>query len=140
MPRRRNLYRETLDIERRVLGAEHPSTLMSMAHLANVLSDEGHYAEAEKLQRETLDIRRRVLGPTHIDVAGSRYNIGCLMALQGRPNEAFSMLREAIETGLDVRTLRGIEKDSDLKSLHDDPPSPALVAHARERVAAQKPK
>ncbi len=134
------LYRETLDIQHRVLGAEHPSTLLSMAHLANVLSDEHRYSEAEKLQRETLDIRRRVLGPVHVDVAGSTYNIACLMALQGRPNEAFSMLREAINTGLDVRTLRGIEKDSDLKSLHGDPRFVALVALAKERIATQKSK
>jgi hypothetical protein len=108
--------------------------------MANLLSDERRYAEAERLQRETLDIRRRVLGPVHVDVAGSIYNIGCLMVLQGRPNEAFSSLREAINTGLDVRTLRGIERDSDLKSLHGDPRFAALVALARERVAAQKPK
>ena len=134
------LYRETLDIQRRVLGAEHPATLLSMAHLANVLSDEHRYSEAEKLQRETLGIRRRVLGPVHVDVAGSMYNIACLMALQGRPNEAFSMLREAINTGLDVRTLRGIEKDSDLKSLHADPRFAALVADAKKHAAAsQKP-
>jgi hypothetical protein len=62
------------------------------------------------------------------------------MALQGRPNEAFSMLREAINTGLDVRTLRGIEKDSDLKSLHADPRFAALVAEAKKHAAAiQKP-
>ena len=34
-----------------------------MSHLSNLLSDEGHYAEAEKMKRETLDIQRRVLGP-----------------------------------------------------------------------------
>ena len=32
------------------------------------------------------------------------------------------------------------ETDSGLKSLHDDPRFDALVAHAKERAAAQKPK
>ena len=35
------LYRETLDMRRRVLGPEHPDTLSSMNNLANVLDERG---------------------------------------------------------------------------------------------------
>ena len=77
------LDRETLDIQRRVLGPEHPDTLMSMNNLATVLEHEGHYAEAEKLDRETLDIKRRVLGPEHPDTLASMNNLANVLDDEG---------------------------------------------------------
>jgi len=134
------LYREKLGIERRVLGPEHPDTLKTMSNLAAALVGEGRYAEAEKLHREALDIERRVLGPEHPSAAISTYNVGCILALKGDRDGALSLLREAVDHGLPPRTDLAIEKDSDLKSLHGDPLFAALVAHAKERAAAQKPK
>jgi serine/threonine protein kinase len=61
------LIEQAVEIQRRVLGPEHPDTLSSLNLLASDLRREGHYAEAEKLNRETLEIRRRVLGPEHPD-------------------------------------------------------------------------
>ena len=130
------LDRETLDVQRRVLGPEHPHTLLSMNNLATVLMDEGHHAEADKLDQETLEIRRRVLGPENPDSARSTYNLSCIAACRGRRDEALSLLREAVDHGLSPSVDLGIDKDPDLKSLHDDPRFAALVAHAKERAAA----
>ena len=46
-------------LERRemVLGKEHPHTLMSMNEVARALSEQGKYAEAEKMHREMLALR-----------------------------------------------------------------------------------
>jgi hypothetical protein len=46
-------------LERRemVLRKEHPHTLMSMDEVARALSEQGKYAEAEKMHRETLALR-----------------------------------------------------------------------------------
>jgi len=135
------LGRETLEIQRRVLGPEHPSTVILMNNIANFLEAEGRFAEAEKLQRETLAIKRRVLGPEHSETAISIYNIGCTALLQGRRDEALSLLREAVDHGLAPNLALEIEKDPDLKSLHGDPRFEALIAHAKEHAAAaQKPK
>ena len=64
------LYGETLKIQRRVLGPEHPDTLVSMNNLALMNLALGKYAQAEALcsQAEalfsqTLENSRRVLGP-----------------------------------------------------------------------------
>jgi serine/threonine protein kinase/Tfp pilus assembly protein PilF len=134
------LNQETLDIRRRILGPEHPDTLGSMENLAIVLNSEGHSAEAEKLLRETLDIRRRILGPEHPDTAHSSYNLACIVALRGHREEALSLLREAIDHGLAPFVDLGIEKDTDLQSLHGDPRFAVLIGHAKERAAAaQKP-
>jgi serine/threonine protein kinase len=134
------LYREALEIRRRVLGLEHPETLLVLSNLANVVMGEGRYDEAEKLFRDTLNIQRRVLGPDHPNSAVSTYNLGCIAAHEGHRDEALSLLREAVDHGLPAPAALGMDKDSDLKSLHGDPRFTALVGHAKERAtAAQKP-
>ena len=134
------LFREAIDIERRVFGPEHPETLKLMSNLANVLIGEGRYDEAEKLFCETLDIQRRVLAPESPDAAISTYNLGSVAAHRGRRDEARSLLREAVDHGLPAYADLGMDKDPDLKSLHGEPRFAALIAHAKERAAAvQKP-
>jgi non-specific serine/threonine protein kinase/serine/threonine-protein kinase len=90
------LGRETLEARRRVLGPEHPDTLLSMMNLSNTLQSESKYAEAEKLQRETLDIQRRVLGPEHPDTLSSMNNLAYLLQEEGRYAEAEKSYRETL--------------------------------------------
>ena len=59
------MYRELLSAQRRVLGPEHPETLMSSSNLANTLYSQGKYTDAETMQRDALSVQRRVLGPNH---------------------------------------------------------------------------
>jgi Flp pilus assembly protein TadD len=132
------MQRELLDIQRRVLGPEHPDTLMTRNDLVVTLAKEGRYAESGKSFRELLDIQGRVLGPEHPDTANSIYNLGCMAALQGRRDEAFSLLREAVDHGYSPSADLGIDKDPDLQSLHGDPRFTALVAHAKEKAAATR--
>src|SRR5208283_1877204 len=132
------LYREELDIDRRILGLGHPDTAHAMNDLANVLSDEGRYEEAERLNREALEIRRRVFGPDHAITASSVYNLACIAAVTGRREEALSLLGQAVDHGLGRELDLGMDKDTDLKSLQGDPRFAALVAHAKERAAAQE--
>ena len=56
-----------LHLRRRVLGAEHPCTLVSAGNLAGVLRNLANFAEAAAIQRETLESRRRVLGSEHLE-------------------------------------------------------------------------
>ena len=55
------MQRELLDVQRRVLGPEHPHTLTTMSNLASSLRGQGKRAEAETMLRELLDVQRRVL-------------------------------------------------------------------------------
>ena len=48
-----------------VLGKEHPSTLMSMNNLAEVLRHQGNYEQAEEMHRQALRLRETVLGKEH---------------------------------------------------------------------------
>jgi hypothetical protein len=109
-----------------------------MNDLANVLSDQGHYEEAERLNQDVLSARRRIFGPDHPVTASSMYNLGCLAALRGRRDEAISLLSQAVDHGLSPDIDLGMDTDSDLKSLHSDPRFQKIVAAAKQRAALQR--
>ena len=48
------MRRQALGLSETVLGKEHPDTLMSMSNLANVLSDQVRYEQAEEIHRQAL--------------------------------------------------------------------------------------
>ena len=68
-----------------------------MGLLGWILTEQGRYAEAEKLQRETLDIRRRVLGPEHPDTLASVHNLAIVLYDEGRYTEAERLDRETLD-------------------------------------------
>ncbi|KIK05405.1 hypothetical protein K443DRAFT_69603, partial [Laccaria amethystina LaAM-08-1] len=53
---------QVLDARCRILGEQHPDTVMSKGDLAVTYSNLGKYAEAEKLQVQVLDTRNRIQG------------------------------------------------------------------------------
>ncbi len=90
------LHLKTLEIKRRVLGEEHPSTLVSMNNLALVYSRQGRYDEAEPLYLQTLEIRQRVLGEEHPDTLRSMNNLADLHHHQRRFDEAATLFEETV--------------------------------------------
>ena len=82
------LERETLDTQRRMLGAEEPETLRSMNNLAATLYREGRYAEAERLQEETIAVQTRILGAEHPDTLRSMSSLGNTLNKEGRLADA----------------------------------------------------
>jgi hypothetical protein len=52
------MHRQTLELERKVLGPKHPDTLMSMNDLGSAVSRQGKHVEAEQMHRQTLELRR----------------------------------------------------------------------------------
>ena len=130
-----NIFQQTLDIRRRVLGPEHPQTLVSMVNLSDCLTKMGQYDEAEKMLKQTLEIQRRVLGAEHPYTAITTYNLGSIAAHRGHADDAITLLRTAVDHGLPVGIALGMDKDSDLQSLHGDPRFDALVARAKARNA-----
>jgi hypothetical protein len=60
---------------RRVLGEDHPETLISASHLAADLRALGEAQAARELDQDTLDRRRRILGEDHPDTLRSTNNL-----------------------------------------------------------------
>jgi hypothetical protein len=56
------LFAKVLEGKRRVLGEEHPSTLIGANNLAMKYLRQGKYSQAEPLFTKLLAVRRRVLG------------------------------------------------------------------------------
>ena len=90
------VQRDAIDIEKRVLGPEHPDTLNGMMNLGVVMRRMGHYAEAEKIYRETLAIQSRVLGPEHPDTLVLRDSLAIAIAKQKRYQEAEGIYDETL--------------------------------------------
>ena len=55
---------QVVDIRKRVLGEEHPDSLMSMANLASTYQNQSMQKEAETLE-ELVEIRNQMLGEEH---------------------------------------------------------------------------
>ncbi|RFU27453.1 hypothetical protein B7463_g8883, partial [Scytalidium lignicola] len=72
------IYRQTLALRKKVLGPEHPNTLMSMNNLAMLLDSQGKYDEAEPIFRQTLALSEKVLGPEHPNTLNSMNNLAAL--------------------------------------------------------------
>ena len=99
-----------------MLDREHPLTLESQYRLANAITDQHRYGEAERLYLETL------AAASH---AGSQPSVHCeyhfqsgpLASALGRRDEAFARLREAVDHGLAPSQALAIETNDSLKPL-----------------------
>jgi tetratricopeptide (TPR) repeat protein len=69
------LYELTLTDAERVLGPDHPQTLMSRNNLAAAYELAGRLDEAIPLYEQTLTDAERVLGPDHPQTLMSRNNL-----------------------------------------------------------------
>src|SRR5277367_132783 len=76
------------DMRKKLLGAEHPATLRSMANLACTYRDQGRWNEAEQLEVQVMDIIKKLLGAAHPDTLLSMANLAGTYGNQGRWNEA----------------------------------------------------
>jgi tetratricopeptide (TPR) repeat protein len=56
---------QTIEIQERVLGAEHLDTLATRHWIALALNNQGKYEEALEIYGEVLSITERVLGAEH---------------------------------------------------------------------------
>ena len=97
------LYREALERKRRVLGDDHPDTLVSINNMGYLLVAQRRLKDAEPLYREALERRRKVLGDDHPDTLVSINNMGSLLYEQGKVEAAIPLLLEVLERRRRVR-------------------------------------
>jgi tetratricopeptide (TPR) repeat protein len=90
------LFSQALDIDRRVLGEDHPNTLLEMNNLAVVYQMAGKYQLAEALFGKILGVRQRVLGPDSLDTLRTSYLLGNARLKQHRYREAEETLRDTL--------------------------------------------
>ncbi|MEQ8961601.1 MAG: CHAT domain-containing tetratricopeptide repeat protein, partial [Coleofasciculus sp. C2-GNP5-27] len=91
------LYRQALEMTKRLLGEEHPHVAQSLNNLALLYRSQGRYSEAEPLYLQALEMRKRLLGEEHPDIATSLNDLALLYDNQGRFSEALPLYRQASE-------------------------------------------
>ena len=64
-----------METRKRVLGEEHPDTLVSMNNLVSTYWSQGRWKEAEMLGVLVMETRKRVLGEEHPDTLTSIANL-----------------------------------------------------------------
>jgi CHAT domain-containing protein/tetratricopeptide (TPR) repeat protein len=94
------LLRNALDINRKVLGDDHPATATSYNNVAGNLKARGKYAEAAPLFQKALDINRKVLGEEHANTANSYNNVAGNLKSQGKYAEAGPLYQKALDIKL----------------------------------------
>lgn len=62
-----DLYTKVWTTRKRVLGPDHPETLISGSCLAATYSALGRYSDSAQLNLEVYEVRKRVSGPEHPD-------------------------------------------------------------------------
>jgi tetratricopeptide (TPR) repeat protein len=105
---------QVLEMRKRVLGPDHPSTLASMANLASIYWKQGRWNEAEKLEVQVMETSKTVLGAEHPDTLTSIANLALTYNNQGRLNEAEKLEVQVMETS---KTVLGAEHPDTLTSI-----------------------
>ncbi len=95
----RRRHARALALRERMLGAEHPHTMLSLTNLGRALVGLGRYEEGRQALERAMVVRARVLGPEHPANAFSLIHLGGALLALGRHEEA----RDAHERALAMR-------------------------------------
>ena len=93
---------QVLDMRKKVLGAEHPHTLLSMGNLARIYEDKGNFKEAEQLEFQVLDMSKKLLGAEHPHTLLSMGNLAGIYSSQGKWNEAEQLKVQVLDMRMEL--------------------------------------
>jgi len=95
-----SLFKETVDIGRRVLGPEHVDVGRWLNNSGNLYLNSGRYEEAKEKYFESISIGVKTLGRDDPSVATRLSNLAYAFMKTGQYAEAEAYYREAIETSV----------------------------------------
>ena len=96
----RQTYERALDIDRRILGDDHPRLGGHIGNLALVMQNLGDLKQAEALYRDAIRRKERAYGLHSAQTAPVQSNFGALLQREGRLEEAEPLLRSAVDSRL----------------------------------------
>ena len=86
-----DLYERTLADTERVLGPDHPDTLVSRNNLAYAYRSAGRLVQANDLHKKNLAEALRILGPDHPNTKTFRDNLADAYRAVGRDEDAAAL-------------------------------------------------
>ena len=99
-PLTKQTYERALEIDRRVLGDDHPRVAMRLNNLAIVAQNIGDLKLAETLYLDAIRRDVKAYGELHPETGAARGNYGLLLLREGRLAEAETQLRGALDVTL----------------------------------------
>jgi len=90
------LLRESLAMERRLVGDKHPALALALNNLALTLWRKGDLAQAESTYRQALAMQRELLGEVHPDVANTLNNLAFVLYDRGNARAALQIEGESL--------------------------------------------
>ena len=91
------LYKKAVQLKEKILGKEHPDTLVSIGNLALLYRSQGRYGEAEPLLKQVLQLSEKVLGKEHPNTLGAIISLALLYHSQGHYAEAEPLYKQALQ-------------------------------------------
>ena len=92
------LLKESLAMERRLVGDRHAQTALYLNNLGLVQHRKGELAEAESTLRQALALQRELLGEVHPDVALTLTNLAYVVYDTGNVDGALQLLSQSLDT------------------------------------------
>ena len=90
------LYRTSVDMWSKTLGADHQFVARGLDGLADVAASQGRFDAARRLYEQVLAMRRRTLGPAHPQVAWTLASLAAVTWKAGEPAVAARFADEAV--------------------------------------------
>ena len=97
------LFRQTMDVDRRVLGPEQAYTLTAINNLGEVSQHLGKYDAAETYTAQALAGWRHTLGPESTYTVTSEADLALAYLSQGKFAQGEPLAREALETNRKIQ-------------------------------------
>jgi hypothetical protein len=72
-----------MEARKRILGLEHPETLLAIGNLASTYCEQGRWKEAEELEIQVIEARKRILGLEYPDTLLAMGNLALAYSKQG---------------------------------------------------------
>lgn len=91
-----HLFWETLRLDEKALGPDHPNVALDWANLAAVLEEQGDLVQAESLARRALEIDRKSFGLDHPSLANDFNTLGLVLKKKHDYTEAESLYWQAL--------------------------------------------
>src|SRR5271170_3599613 len=132
-------WERALDIQRRVLGDDHPRVAYLLENLAIVAQNMGELKQAEALYLDSLQREERAYGDRHPETALVKGNYGLLLQREGRLAEAEPLLRDVLDVRLKIlgpeHYMVGYARVSLAMLLHDKGDLPGAENEFRQALA-----
>jgi tetratricopeptide (TPR) repeat protein len=89
-------YRQTLQLQREMIGSDSPDVAATLLGLSEVFQEEGKLPEAEKTQREAVELEKKLAAPDDTQLIVSLGNLGLMLQRDNKSAEAEPVFREAL--------------------------------------------